>query len=649
MRAQDSLVFSLLTTAAVALPSSTAPASGKACKASSQKQVSHNDKHIAELREQVSSLRKQISSVYAEPSQACRASSTGTNYGAAPTGNVAFTAAQSSGNPSATMPAAYETFFSSIGSVSRLQPTSVRSYSASEGAPAPTGVGEVDESEKGSDGQSPSGYASSGAAGASSAGSAASSAASSGASGVSSAISSGASGAASSEAPFPTVPSFSNANGTTVSHGPTEGVSSASSSSVQLPTVASSASTSASASLSSSSAVSSSASSSSASSTSTGVSPTYIPKLSDFTDAEISSGDAWKNVSSIADQRMKARDDLEGSCTYENAAVRTEFRAMSNEQRKEFTDAVTCLKNMPPQVMTEGQSSDFPGVKSRYDEYVATHIENTFNIHATADFLAWHRHFIFSFEQDLKNSCGYTGTLPYWDWAADAQAVDQSEIFNGDEWSMGSNGEYIPGRSDTYLGLQNINFPPGTGGGCVYSGPFSNTTYTTNLGPIDSPYDDNVAGQYDYNPRCLVRDLNSYFSSRYNTYTNVADLVIGEDTVQYFQALMQGYLGDNNLGVHGGGHWLGGGPSQLEDFHSSPNDPVFYIHHAMIDKIWTVWQYMDRETRQDAIYGTSTLNNSPPSADMTLGDELPFGLVTSSPVLGDLMDTLAGPYCYRYE
>lgn len=618
MRAQESLVLSLLSTAAVAAPSCKAKHSGAARDTS--------DKHVAELRDQVSSLREQLQSVYQQPSQACQAHSKATNYGSVPTTGftAAFTAAMSTGAASATMPAAYESYFSSVGPVSRLKPTSVRSYGSSNGAPAPTGVGKDDGSDSGSEAGKPPGYASSGA----------SMGASAGASGAASdAATSGASGAASSEAPFPTFSTYS--NGTSANHQATGTGAVGSSSSVVLSTGASSSVA--------------TTSSSAASSSSTGVSPTYVPKLSDYTDAEIANGDAWKEVAKIADDRMKARDDLSGSCTYETAEVRTEFRAMSNDQRKAFTDAVSCLQNMPPQVMTADQSSKYAGVKSRYDEYVATHIENTLNIHATADFLAWHRHFIFEFEQDLKNSCGYTGTLPYWDWAADAQAVDQSELFNGDEYSMGSNGEYISGREDTYLGLQDINFPPGTGGGCVYSGPFSNTSYTTNLGPIDSPYNNNVEGHFDFNPRCLVRDLNSWFSQRYNTYTNVADLVLGEDSVQYFQALMQGYLGDNKLGVHGGGHWLGGGPSQLEDFHSSPNDPVFYIHHAMIDRIWTAWQYMDREARQDAIYGTSTLNNSPPSADMTLQDSLPFGLVTESPVLGDLMDTLKGPYCYRYE
>lgn len=645
MRANESLVLSLLSAAAVAMPAAGGEHKAAACPAKAHKEASRDtsNEHIASLRDQVSSLRKELQSVHTAPSQACRAHSQGTAYGSFPTSSTgAFTVAYSTGAPSATKGAEV------AGPISRLTPTSVRSYPVGPDGAAPTGVGKNEGQTGNEDGSDNKGEGES------------SDNPSAPADGES--YPSGASTGTVPEAPFPTFSSF--ANGTAPSHSATSAQSSSvnlstgasdaatsaqSSSSINLSTGASSAATTASASLSSASSSAVSESLTSSSTTSSGVSPTYVPKLSDFTDAQIANGDAWKNVSSIADQRMQERD-LEGSCTYENAAVRTEFRAMSNDQRKAFTDAVTCLQNMPPQSLTEDRAADFPGVKTRYDEYVATHIENTLNIHATADFLAWHRHFIWSFEQDLKNSCGYTGTLPYWDWAADAEALHESEIFNGDEYSMGSNGEYIAGRTDTYLGLQDINFPPGTGGGCVYSGPFSNVTgYSTNMGPIASPYDNNVQGHFDYNPRCLVRDLNSWFSSRYNTYTNVADLVLGEDSVQYFQALMQGYLGDNKLGVHGGGHWLGGGPSQLEDFFSSPSDPLFYIHHAMIDHIWTTWQYMDRETRQNAIYGTSTLNNDPPSAEMTLQDSLPFDLVTDSPVLGDLMDTLAGPYCYRYE
>ncbi|KAK5153809.1 hypothetical protein LTS14_007028 [Recurvomyces mirabilis] len=385
---------------------------------------------------------------------------------------------------------------------------------------------------------------------------------------------------------------------------------------------------------------------SSSSSSSTSVSSSYVPSLSDFTVAQIESGEAWKNISELAMSRMQARQ-TNGSCTPENARVRTEFRKMSNAQRKSYTDAITCLHNNPPRYV-EAASDTYPGVLNRYDEYVATHINLTYNIHGTADFLAWHRNMIHQYETDLIEVCGYSGNLPYWDWAQDAAAVDQSELFNGDEFSMGSNGVYIPDRNGTFLGLMGFTFPPGTGGGCVHSGPFSEN-FNTSLGPLDSPYGNNVANQYDLNSRCLVRDLNSWFSSQFNTYTNVTDLVLGETQVEYFQSLMQGFLGDNKLGIHGGGHWLGGGPSQLEDFHSSPNDPIFFLHHAMIDRIWTVWQYLDIENRLDEIYGTHTLQNSPASADMTLQDNVVFGLVGENEVLSSLMDTYGGRFCYRYE
>ncbi|KAI5274317.1 Di-copper centre-containing protein [Aureobasidium subglaciale] len=371
------------------------------------------------------------------------------------------------------------------------------------------------------------------------------------------------------------------------------------------------------------------------------------PSIDQWDQSEINNGTAWEEVIQIARDNQVYNLGTRGdnSCQWSTMSVRKEFRDMSNADRKSFTDAATCLMKTPPKRMQGSQASDYPGVKSRHDEYVATHINMTMNIHATADFLAWHRNFIWHYEQDLKNLCGYTGTLPYWDWALDATAPQDSSIFNGDKYSMGSNGKYIPNRSDTYLYTQGVNMPPGTGGGCIESGPFSNIKI--HLGPLDLPNAKNVDSDYEYNPRCLERDFNSFFTSQYNTYSNITELVLESIYLEDFQDRMQGYATGDPFGVHGGGHWGMGGAAS--DFHSSPSDPLFFLHHGMIDKIWTTWQNLDIYRRQLIIKGTSTLGNSPPSAEMTLDDSIPFGFVAEDRVFRELMDTFAGDYCYRYE
>lgn len=380
-----------------------------------------------------------------------------------------------------------------------------------------------------------------------------------------------------------------------------------------------------------------------------GVVAAQSPPISDWSAEDIASGQAFRDVSdqSNTNQRNNINSRQNSACTYENANVRKEWRNMPQEERKSFTDAMSCLQHMPYTRMTDAQKADYPGVFTRYDEFVATHINYTTQIHMTADFLAWHRFFIHAMEQDLRNLCGYTGYMPYWDWAQDAGKTDQSEVFNGDEFSMGGNGEYIPNRDSVYLAAMSINLNPGTGGGCVQNGPFSD--FVTNLGPVSSPYD-NVEGHFDHNRRCLTRDFNNEISARFNSYQNVTELLLNMIYIEDFQELMQGYGDHNNpMGVHGGGHWLGGGPSQLEDFHSSPNDPIFFIHHGMIDRVWTIWQNLDINGRQNIISGTSTLANDPPSDPMQLSDMIPFGFVADDQTFGDLMDTFAGPYCYRYE
>jgi len=44
---------------------------------------------------------------------------------------------------------------------------------------------------------------------------------------------------------------------------------------------------------------------------------------------------------------------------------------------------------------------------------------------------------------------------------------------------------------------------------------------------------------------------------------------------------------------------------QMLDVFSSPGDPLFYLHHAWIDKLWTDWQSQDRAPRLRDMGGTN--------------------------------------------
>ncbi|KAJ5662243.1 Di-copper centre-containing protein [Penicillium maclennaniae] len=268
------------------------------------------------------------------------------------------------------------------------------------------------------------------------------------------------------------------------------------------------------------------------------------------------------------------------------------------------------------------------GAKTRYDDFVATHINQTLEIHFTGTFLAWHRYFIYGFEQALRDECAYAGDYPYWDWSADIEHIEQSPVFDGTDTSMSGNGVHIANEADIPLKLDSypaLIVPAGTGGGCVTSGPFKD--YTVNLGPA-----------------ALVLPG----GNRYNNYTAVANLILQNHDIWDFEMTMQGVPGSGSLGVHGGGHYsMGGDPGR--DVYVSPGDPAFWHHHGMIDRVWWIWQNLDVENRLNAISGTGTFLNQPPLANTTLETFVDLGFANGAPVqMKEIMSTTAGPFCYVY-
>ena len=60
---------------------------------------------------------------------------------------------------------------------------------------------------------------------------------------------------------------------------------------------------------------------------------------------------------------------------------------MSVNERKAYISAVQCMYNAPSQ----SDSALVPGARTRYDDFVAQHINQTTTIHGTGNFLSWHR------------------------------------------------------------------------------------------------------------------------------------------------------------------------------------------------------------------------------------------------------------------
>ncbi|KFA69870.1 hypothetical protein S40285_08983 [Stachybotrys chlorohalonatus IBT 40285] len=282
--------------------------------------------------------------------------------------------------------------------------------------------------------------------------------------------------------------------------------------------------------------------------------------------------------------------------------------------------------------------SDIPGARSRFDDFGVLHYRLTNFVHLSASFLLFHRYYIWTYEEALRTECSYNGHFPYWNWGEDAHDVESSPVFDGSPTSLGSNGRFVRGGGTAGL-------PRGSGGGCLIEGPFSERNVT--LGPFSQ------RNPLNYNPRCIKRDLNTAVASRWASFRNTTEVIINSPTIEIFQAMVQGdsrYPEARNLGVavHGGGHFaIGGDPGG--DFHFSPLEPAFYLHHGQVDRLYFIWQNLDWTNRQ-TIFGTGTMNNRPPSRNQTLDDVLDLSPLAPPRTLGDLIDTIgASPFCFVYE
>ena len=149
-----------------------------------------------------------------------------------------------------------------------------------------------------------------------------------------------------------------------------------------------------------------------------------------------------------------------------------------------------------------------------------------------------------------------------------------------------------------------------------------------------------------YNPRCMRRDVNPTVALG-ATAQKMHDLVTkSKDINTFYNTLLtppQNASDPYNWGIHSSGHYISGGDPGGDPM-VSPGDPIFYFHHAALDRLWWIWQMQDPDARINA---QVTLGGSGASRKVDL--KWLTGL-SPVPVLEahDNMGGFGGAFCHVY-
>lgn len=300
--------------------------------------------------------------------------------------------------------------------------------------------------------------------------------------------------------------------------------------------------------------------------------------------------------------------------------VRKNLRSLNEDEKQVLVKALLTLKK-----------------EGHYDHFVHAHMavmhptvlsfephdpEYRNGAHRGSSFLPWHREFLLQLEEALR-SVDSSIDLPYWDWTEDAAMSDPTTAPIWSEGFMGGNGV----ESDDWR---------------VASGPFANSAGNWPIPP-------------DHDGPALRRQFGQMLPSL-PTKEDLA-LALAErfyDTPSYnnspftlgFRNRLEGWItqrGDSRVKtpgsqLHNRVHlWVGGSMAPM----SSPNDPVFFLHHCFVDKVWADWQEKQRNERPEAAPHYAPEQEGPP------GHNLDDVIRPWSRRIRDVMDISTLDYAYE--
>ena len=309
-------------------------------------------------------------------------------------------------------------------------------------------------------------------------------------------------------------------------------------------------------------------------------------------------------LSTIGARRYTAAQTPEASPDEPQVAIRRDASTLSVEERSAYVNAILALK-IKPSPWIEGLSV--------YDTFVDWHRDafvcGVSAAHMGPAFLPWHRVYLHLFQQQISE-VDPSVTIPYWNWAVDN--TPDSYVWQDD--FMGGNGDKSNGEA-------------------VVTGPFQKDKWTIDVFDYGDtrqfPYIIRDLGAGNLAPSLPTQDdveaalaIATYDSAPWNATTPAANS---------FRNFLEGWrdcaeqMCDPLAGIGTtctGGHelhnrvhlWVSGEfafahemrmegsatpeastPTASDEIfgtmaaNSSPNDPVFFLHHANIDRIWNLW------------------------------------------------------------
>jgi tyrosinase len=247
--------------------------------------------------------------------------------------------------------------------------------------------------------------------------------------------------------------------------------------------------------------------------------------------------------------------------------IRKSASRLTTAEKKAFVDAVIALKHKPSRLHPTDAE------RSRYDDFVQVHLDAMMVMmhtppapswgHQAAAFGPWHRALLLEFERELQ-AIDPLVTLPYWDWTTDATPQSplwKSDFLGGD--GRASDGKVTDGAFAESAGQWVIRVTDNEDDPSFLRRGLARADDADALPTADAISRVMARPAYDVAPwEDSLRNQNS--ATQWNAFRIHLEIVL------------------HNL-VH---RWVGGNMVDM----ASPNDPVFWMHHANCDRLWSAWQ-----------------------------------------------------------